>query len=262
MSYTEYLRNKLSDQPKITAIRKPTDASVYTQKTRMAAAQKFFANGTGVGSLYGSTDRPANNHASTSFYKNTGKGAAASDYTTFVGSTASALDINAQKSTAKKSLPCFKVPDSSWKYLSASDSMRLRKCTDDVSRVMDSPGAPLFEDNTIRLSAMNTRQISACCGTDKIENANHKDFPRTPIGVDRQRYAVGKPFFRPNPPRAQAPNVSNNKVGGYLGPRTKLIEEHHGFVKRTDPIPEAPGGQGQFPEQLKINKPTLFNIKP
>jgi hypothetical protein len=262
MSYTEYLRNKLSAQQKVTAIRKPTDASVYTQKTRMAAAQKFFANGTGVGSLYGSTDRPANNHAAISSYKNTGKGAAASDFTTFVGSTASAADINAQKSTGKKSLPCFVVPVSYWRYRSASDYMRLRKCTDDVSHVMDSPGAPLFEDNTIRLSAMNPKSISSCCQTSRIENANHTHSPGIPIGVDNQRYAVGKPFFMANPPDAQAPNVSSHKVGGYLGVRSKRIEEHHGFVKPTEPIPIAPGGQGQFPEQLKINKPTLFNIKP
>jgi hypothetical protein len=262
MSYTEYLRNKLSAQQKVTAIRKPTDASVYTQKTRMAAAQKFFATGTGVGSLYGSTDRPSNNHAALSYVKATGKGAAASDYITYVGSTASALDITAQKSTTKKSLPCFEVPVSGWRYTSASDNMRSRKCIDSDSGVMDSPGASLFEDNTIRLSSMNPKSINNCCQTSRIENANHTHSPGIGTDIDNQRYVIGKPFFMANPPGAQAPNVSDNKVGGYLGPRTKRIEQHHGFVKRTDPIPEAPGGQGQYIDQLKINKPTLFNIKP
>ena len=262
MSYTEYLRNKLSAQPKVTSIRKPTDASVYTQKKRMAAAQVFFTNGTGVGSLYGSTDRPADNHGVASYSKLTGKGAAASDFTTYAGSTASALDINAQQSGGKKSLLCFSVPASSWSYRSASDGMRSRKCADDVSGVMDSPGAPLFEDNTIRLSAMDTKQIIGCCGSNKIEKANHTHSPGIGTDINNQRYALGKQFFRPNPPNPQGPNVSDNKVGGYLGPRTKRIEQHHGFVKPTEPIPKAPGGQGQFPEQLKINKPTLFNIKP
>jgi hypothetical protein len=57
MSYTEYLRSKLSAQQKVTSIRKPTDASVYTQKTRMSASGNgFFIDGKSVGSLYGSTD--------------------------------------------------------------------------------------------------------------------------------------------------------------------------------------------------------------
>jgi hypothetical protein len=60
----------------------------------------------------------------------------------------------------------------------------------------------------------------------------------------------------------QGPNVSPNKVGGHLGNRTAYVERKHGYVKPTETIPVAPGGQGQYPAHLKINNPTFGIVKP
>jgi hypothetical protein len=261
MSYTEYLRNKLSAQQKVTAVRKPTDASVCTQKTRMAATgHGFFVDGTGVGSLFGATDRPANNHRAISYPKATGKGAAASDFTTYVGSAASGEDIRVQKLGGVKYLPCAEVFSSPWMYPSASDTMRARKCADIDTKIFDAPSDPKFVDDTIRLSAGVPDMVtSGCCDNKGITEANHTRSP----GIQRSKQirAYGKPFFMANPPNPQGPNVSSLKPGGYLGPRVRNINKVRGSIEPTQPIPTAPGGQGQTIAQLKINRPTLFNIK-
>jgi hypothetical protein len=100
-----------------------------------------------------------------------------------------------------------------------------------------------------------------CCNNN-IEDPNHTHSPGIQVAVDNQRYALGKKFFMANPPLPQGPNVSKHKVGGYIGHRSKYIENKHGHVDPTRPTPKAPGGQGQNPANLKINKPTLFGIKP
>lgn len=266
MSYTEFLRTKLASQPKVTAVRKPTDASVYTQKQRMAATGLFsFVDGTSVGTLVKQTDRPLFNNASVSSKKQSGKNTAASDFTTYSGSRASYLDLVDQAKNEKKSIPCVdpteRLPCPVWNYASASDSMRKRKCVDTLSGVMDSPGDCKFEDNTVSLSAMVPQQIVGCKANNKIEHANHTHSPGIQL-VHSQQYAVGKPFFMRSPPQPQSENTSPLKVGAYYTPLSGYVENKHGYVLPTAEVPKAPGGQGQDIAQLKINKPTLFHIKP
>lgn len=266
MSYTEFLRTKLASQQKVTSVRKPTDASVYTQKQRMAAVGTYsFVDGTSVGTLVKQTDRPVFNNAAVSSKKPSGKAVAASDFTTYAGSRASALDIIDQAKNGKKDLPCVdptkNVPCPVWNYASASDSMRFRKCPDTTSGVLDSPGAPLFEDNTISLSAMHPQKAIGCDGNSKLEDANHT--PSSGIQqTNSQPYAVGKPFFMRNPPQPQTENTSPLKVGAYYSPLSGYVENKHGYVKPTAEVPKAPGPQGQTIAHLKINKPTNFNLKP
>ena len=97
MSYTEFLRTKLASQQKIAAVRSPTDASHYIQKQRMSATRNgFFADGTSVGNLVKSTDRPVFKNATVSSKKASSKGTAASDFTVYKGSGSSWYDLDLQ----------------------------------------------------------------------------------------------------------------------------------------------------------------------
>lgn len=148
-----------------------------------------------------------------------------------------------------------------WGYMSAS-SITNSKVSCPKERG-DAISDVKFSDNTIRLSAAHPRMVASdgCCD-HKIEDANHTHSAGIQVDVDNQMYAVGKPFFMSNPPLSEGPNVSDNKVGGYLGPRSTYVENKRGFVAKSSPVPTAPGGQGQNVAHLKINKPTLGNIKP
>ena len=264
MSYTEYLRTKMAAEKKVVAVQKPTDASMYITKKRMTATQIFFEDGTSVGTLTKQTDRPVNNNASVSSKKATGKHVDASTYTSYKGHNGISGDLP-YLAGGKKELPCVSPitcppTPGNWPYLSASFVTSVKGtlpsfCGKPISDVK-------FVDNTIRLSAMHPRMVGndGCC-EHKIEDPNHTHSPGIQVAVNNQPYAVGKPFFMANPPMPEGPNVSDHKVGGYLGPRPGYIENKHGFVKPTPPAREAPGGQGQEHAQLKINKPTLFNIK-
>ena len=64
-----------------------------------------------------------------------------------------------------------------------------------------------------------------------------------------------------NPPNSLGTNVTYNKRGGWVGRRPGYVENKHGYEGNTRPVPQAPGGQGQTIEHLKINRPTLFRLK-
>lgn len=261
MSYTEFLRTKLSRQQKVTSVRKPTDASVYTQKQRMAAAQVFFRDGTSVGTLTKQTDRPVNNNASVSFKKASGTVPAASDYITHKGSAASYYDkIDQKNGSRKKDLLCTSqkpCPDT-WKYPTASSkTMAKVSCPSELGAEISDVK---FVDDTISLSAMHPQKAIGCHDNFKLENPNHTHSPGIQTS-NIQPYAVGKPFFMRNPPLSEAPNTSPLKVGSYYTPLTGYVENKHGYVMNTPPVPKAPGPQGQEIAHLKINKPTTFPLK-
>ena len=263
MSYTEYLRTKMAAEKKVITVQKPTDASMYITKKRMEATQVFFQDGTSVGTLIKQTDRPVNNNASVSSNKATGRPPDASTYTAYRGRQGIAGDLP-YLAGGKKELPCVSPitcppTPGDWTYPSASNSAKAK-----VSCPAES-GAPIsdvkFVDNTICLSAMHPRMVGDGCCDHKIEDPNHTHSPGIQVAVNNQPYVVGKPFFMANPPMPEGPNVSDHKVGGYLGHRSAYVENKHGFVKPTSPVPKAPGGQGQQPAHLNINRPTLFSIK-
>lgn len=265
MSYTEYLRTKLASEKKVVNVKNTTDASLSTSKVRMIASQVFRQNGTSVGSMVVATDRPTLNHSAISYVKASGRTPDCSNYTTYRGRVGIDNDM-AYRVGGKKVLPCVD-PDvspptpGSWTYPSASNVTKAkascpRERGDDISDVK-------FVDDTISLSATHPRMVATdgCC-THNIEDPVHTHSPGIRIDVNNQPYAVGKSFFMSDPPLPRGPNVSDNKVGGYLGPRSIYVENKHGFVAPTSEIPTAPGGQGQDITQLKVNKPTLGNIKP
>jgi len=262
MSYTEYLRTKLAADQKVVNVRNTTDASMATTKVRMVASQIFRDDGTGLGTLTKQTDRPVNNNASIASRKPSGRVPDASMYTAHRGHNGIGSD-SPYRAGGKKTLLCVDpsvTPPTpgNWTYPSASNVTKARESCplergDAISDVK-------FVDNTISLSASHPRMVRGCCGHN-IEDPNHTHSIGIRVDVNNQPYAVDKPFFMSNPPRPQGPNVSENKVGGYLGPRSAYVENKHGFVARSREVPTAPGGQGQDIAQLKINKPTLGDIK-
>jgi hypothetical protein len=265
MSYTEYLRTKLAADRKVVNVRNTTDASMATTKVRMVATQVFRDDGTGVGTLTKQTDRPVNNNASIASNKPSGRVPDASMYTAYRGHNGIGSDAP-YRTGGKKVLLCvdpsIKPPTpGNWTYPSASNVTKAKESCP-VERG-DAISDVKFVDDTISLSASHPRMVDndGCCDHN-IEDPNHTRSPGIPVDVDNQKYAVGKPFFLSNPPRPQGPNVSRNKVGGYLGVRSRYVENKHGFVAQSREIPSAPGGQGQDITQLKINKPLLGNVKP
>lgn len=264
MSYTEYLRTKLAAEKKVVNVKNTTDASMATTKVRMIASRIFRDDGSGVGTLTKQTDRPVNNNASVASRKQSGRVPDASTYTAhrgFIGID----DDAAYRAGGKKVLPCVdpavsRPTPGNWTYPTASSR------TNATASCPSERGDPIsdvqFSDNTIRLSASHPRMVAngGCCD-HKIEDANHTPSPGIQVDVDNQKFAVGKPFFMANPRVPQGPNVSDNKVGGHIGPRSKYVENKHGFAGRSAEVPTAPGPQGQSIAHLQINKPTLGNIK-
>jgi len=264
MSYTEFLRNKAAAQKKTVDVQRPMDASSYTHRQRLAATQVFPVDGAGVGTLLKSTDRNVNNNAAISSKKQFGRPGAASDYTSYAGSRASNQDINTRNTISSKELPCIAGDFSP--NAKVGNNLVLGSASSRTNMIESCPserGAPIsdikFVDNTISLNSMGPKLDSATNGT--CFSANHTHSPGLSIAVNPTS-APGKPFFMASPPMPQGPNVSPNKVGGYLGNRAVYVERKHGYVKPTGPTPVAPGGQGQYPAHLKINNPTFGIIKP
>jgi hypothetical protein len=228
----------------------------------------FAVKGDSVGSLRDNTSTTptyANApHKSLSFAKaSAGKIPSASDFTTYAASRAAAQDIQYQakgvvvnsQTILKKELLCMELPAPPIQYTTSSDRTRQIKSCSQVSDrgVTDAPGAPLFEDNTIRLSSGVPSKVDGCCVVN-IEDANHTPSPGLPI--NKQIRAYGKSFYVASNP--QPSNVAPKQGGGYVGPRSGYVENKHGFVQRTEAIPVAPGGQGQTKATLRINDPTFF----
>jgi hypothetical protein len=271
MSYTEYLRTKLAAEKKVVNVKNTTDASMATTKVRMIASRFFRQDGTSVGSMVVGTDRPTLNHRATSYVKASGRTPDCGNYTTFRGNVGIGED-KAYRDGGRKVLPCVDPtlsPPTPVVRARSGERLPYGSASSATSAIASCPrerGDPIsdiqFSDNTIRLSASHPRMVATdgCCD-HKIEHANHTPSPGIQVDVDNQRYAVGKPFFMSDPPLPQGPNVSDHKVGGYIGPRSKYVENKHGFAGSTPEIPKAPGPQGQTIAHLNINKPNLGNIK-
>jgi len=253
----------MASQQKVLNVKNTTDASSFTTKARMQATQTFFADGTSKGTLGISTDRPTNNHQAVSTTKNSGRPPDASVYTAYRGHQGISQDLP-YRAGGKKTLDCVIPPvvSAPWKYSSASDRMRSVKCNDKLTNIPDAPGDSKFVDNTISLSAMHPSKLAGCTNSRQLETPNHIHSSGIDVDCSRLSRAGNKTFFMQSPPMPQGPNVSSHKVGSYHTPLSGYVENKRGHVEPTRPTPVAPGGQGQQVPQLKINNPTLFNIKP
>jgi hypothetical protein len=265
MSYATYLSNKLASQQKVVTVRKPTDASMITQKRRLESSTVFFADGQGVGSLAMDTSRPTGTpllqHASTSFKKGTTRPADASSYTAYRGSQG-IRDDAAYSGIARKTLICApEIQIDGSKYKTAADVTRDKLACDTTNALRD---PPLFVDNTIRLSAMVPDMMGDGCCKDSTVAANHTHSPGLPIGAQQQNFAVTQHTFMAAPPEFQNQGVGGARIGAYYTPKSGYVENKHGndlnVNPRRTPVPwvYTPGA----PAHLKINRPTLFSIKP
>lgn len=268
MSYATYLSNKLASQQKVVTVRKPTDASMITQKRRFEANTIFFADGQGVGSLAMDTSRPDGTpllqHASTSFKKGTTRPTDASSYTAYRGSQG-IRDDAAYSGIVQKLLICApEIEIDGSKYKTSSDYLRSKGCelSSHQPHTASELGGPLFVDNTIRLSAMVPDMMGDGCCKDSTVAANHNHSPGLPI--HRQNFAVTQHTFMAAPPGFQNQGVGGARIGAYYTPKSGYVENKHGNDLNVNPR-RTPGPwvyTPGAPAHLKINRPTLFRIKP
>lgn len=271
MSYATYLRNKTASAPKITSLHKPTDASQHTHKVRLFSNQTFFSDGRGVGSLAMDTSRPTGipllQHASTSYAKGSTRPADASDYTSFRGHVGVDNDSKYLGGGKITTQTCCQIPEvDSSKYRSASDYSRSKGCelSSHQPHIESELSGPLFVDNTIRLSAMVPSMMGDGCVNAPLVAANHTHSPGLPIGAQQQNFSVTQHSFMAAPPLFQNKGVGGARIGAYYTPKSGYVENKHGndlnVNPRRTPVPwvYSPGA----PAHLKINRPTLFRIKP
>jgi hypothetical protein len=265
MSYATYLSNKLASQQKVVTVRKPTDASMITQKRRFEANTVFFADGQGVGSLAMDTSRPTGTpllqHASTSSKKSSTRPADASAYTSFRGAQG-IRDDAAYSGSARKTLLCApEIQIDGSKYKTAADVTR-DKLACDTSNALRDP--PKFVDNTIRLSAMVPDMMGDGCCKDSTVAANHTHSPGLPICNQQQNFAVTQHTFMAAPPLFQNKGVGGARIGAYYTPKSGYVENKHGNDLRVNPrrVPTMWRFSSGAPAHLKINDPTFANVKP
>lgn len=262
MSYATYLQNKMAAQQKVANVRNPMDASHYTYKKRLESNQVFFADGKGIGTLIMDTTRPTLlQHPADSYKKASLRPADASDYTSYRGAQGISTDA-AYTSQNRKDLLCIPMPavDSS-KYKTAGDVTKDKLACDTTNALRD---PPLFVDNTIRLSAMVPDMVSGdgCCNNELVAaNHTHSEGIHPPTHPSQ---AHGKRSEIMRAPREfQNQGVGGSRIGAYFNPRSGYVENKHGNDLNVNPR-RTPGpwrfSEGA-PAHLKINRPTLFNIK-
>lgn len=265
MSYATYLRNKADSRPKILSLHKPTDASQHITKKRFKANQTFFTDGEGKGSLAMDTSRPAGTpllqHQATSYPKKSSRPADASAFTSYRGGQGVNDDAKYLGGGKIEIDQCCQIetPDAS-KYKTASDIIR-EKLACDTSNALLSP--PLFVDNTIRLSAMHPKMVEDGCCERPISEANHTHSEGIHPPV-RPIQAITQHTFMAAPPEFQNKGVGGSRIGAYYTPKSGYVENKHGNDLRVNPR-RTPGPwvySPGAPAHLKINRPTLFNIKP
>lgn len=280
MSYTEYLRRKAAKEPVILDTKKPTDASMMTQKTRFTANQVFAqAQSKFLGSLIDGKDRTGYplglTHPSVSSFKSTGRPASASEFTSWRGGQGIGNDAAYKRGRITQggcSENC--VPDEPVPYTgglrtantvqtNASSRTHAKICTENGKSEPHTVGklGSVFVDNTIRLSSGVPKLVddSTCC----YPSANHeiKDIQSKPLHSARPDAPgmvvnVGGIYEHPG---------TGRKVGGLVpSDHLKYVEKHHGNDLNVNPKRpivkyQIPAGA---PAHLKINDPTFGNVKP
>ena len=270
MSSRDYLRNKMAALPKTIKVQQGTDSSMLTQKRKFIATQTFFIDGTSKGALLKSTDGSStilNNPAGSSF-KQISKGGDASNYTAFRG------HIGIDKDTSfltggYKSVPCDQNASVTISNFNTSSSrtLKIKSCPAELGNI-EAPS--LFVDNTIRLSSGVPSLLNPCCNPNVpvlTRAYNHKkDGPKTFFKV-YQPFSrnISKPWIGPQGYEVQPFNVTSaRKIGGYvpiLSLNNSVMPKHGNPMM--DHQYNYQGRKTLYGNYvaLKIDRPTLFNIK-
>ena len=270
MSYTEYLRRKAAAEPVILNTKKFEDASMFTQKQRLAASTVFRLNGADIGTTIEANDRSGNAHRPMSYQKQTGRPADASDYTAFLGSQGIRDDaaynrgrLLTNSNSAGSISACVPIA-APIAPKSASDFTRQVEACPAVRG--DAISNQVFVDTTIRLSAgvpdmvvedSNTR----CCVPVAIhptpQNPKEKKaYPQTP---NRPSQAGGQ--YALIGPNITSPDDARKVGAAVMSYYPPYVEKHHGNDLNVNPkrpfVKYKPGG---LPAQLKINDPNHYPV--
>jgi len=270
MSYTEYLRRKAAAEPVILNTKKFEDASMFTQKQRLAASTVFRLNGGDIGTTIEANDRSGNAHRPMSYQKQTGRPADASDYTAFLGSQGIRDDaaykrgrLLANSNDAGSISACVTIDAPVAPKQASQFTRELIDChTLHADGTADPISNQVFVDTTIRLSAgvpdmvvedANTR----CCVPRAIHDTKDKSaYPQTP---NRPSQAGGQ--YALIGPNITSPDDARKVGAAVMSYYPPYVEKHHGndlnVNPRRLPYKYKPGG---LPAQLKINDPNHYPV--
>jgi len=266
MSCSVYLRSKLASEPVKLNTKKPTDASMFTQKVRHIASQDFSTAGGAYGTTLQSSDMSLDglNHAPISNLKNTGRPGPASAFTAYVGSQAIRTDAAYNRGlivnpTTMTPAQCALIDNPAAPPQSASDFIRQTQgCKVSLGQQHEpnTVGPRIFVDNTIR----NQGDPALC--TARVPNHSYVvEVPHTIYSPKPSQgggqYAI-KGNLAPGKDVGALGGNPNYKVGGALvRPQNFHISKKDTNVKTTSakPVPgkyQIPAGA---PAHLKINDP-------
>jgi hypothetical protein len=266
MSCSVYLRSKLASEPTILNTKKPTDASMFTQKVRHIASQDFSTAGNSYGTTLQSSDMSYGgmNHAVTSNLKNTGRPGPASAFTAYRGSQAVNNDAAYNRGlivnpTTMTPAQCALIDNPVAPPQSVSDLLRRNiGCKVAVGEQHDpnTLGPRVFVDNTIR----NQGDPGLCTA----RAANHSYVVEVPHTVYSPKPSQGGGQYALKGNLAPGKDVGafggnpNYKVGAALArPQNFHISKKDTNVKTTSakPVPSKYQIPAGAPAHLKINDP-------
>ena len=259
MSYAEYLRRKAAAEPVILNTKKPTDASMFTQKQRLAASQVFRVDGSEVGTMIEAIDRSGNMHRPLSYVKKTGRPADASDYTAFLGSQGIRDDaaynrgrLVTNSNDAGSISACVPIAAPVAPKQASQITRELEACP---AKRGDPVSDRVFVDNTIRMSV---GIVPCATDSDHIIHST-KEKKAYPIEPNRPSQAGGQ--YAVIGPDITSPDDARKVGAPVRSYHLPYVEKHHGndlnVNPRRVPIPYKPGG---LPAHLKINDPTHYFV--
>jgi hypothetical protein len=279
MSYTEYLRRKAAAQPVILNTKKFEDASMFTQKQRLAASTVFRLNGGDIGTTIEANDRSGNAHRPMSYQKQTGRSADASDYTAFLGSQGIRDDaaynrgrLLTNSNSAGSISACVTIAAPIAPKQASQFTRQLIDChTLHRDGTADPISDQAFVDTTIRLSAALPTMVNGgsyvngkwtpaattCCPAEAIHDIKDKSaYPQTP---NRPSQAGGQ--YAVIGPNTTSPDDARKVGAPVRSDHLPYVEKHHGNDLNVNPkrpfVKYKPGG---FPAHLKINEPTHYPV--
>ena len=267
MSYSVYLRSKLASEPTILNTKKPTDASMFTQKVRMVASQDFSTAGGAYGTTLQSSDMSYGglNHPTTSNLKNTGRPGPASAFTAYVGSQAIRTDAAYQRGiivnpTFMGTAQCNAITNPPAPPQTSSDFIRKTQ-GQKVSCVGEQHdpntlGPRIFVDNTIRNQGDPALCTTRAANHSYVAENPHMLYSPRPSQAGGQ-YAV-KGDLAPGKDLGALGGNPHYKAGAALArPQNYHISKKDTNVKTTSakPVPTKYQIPANTPAHLKINDP-------
>jgi hypothetical protein len=262
MSYTEFLRSKKADSPKIFNTKLLRSASEITTARRLGSSTVFALNNQGVkGSISNSIDFAQGGlHATQSYFKGEGTSrrvGSASEFTAYAGSQAIGGLVQAGLPPARILQTSNFIFVSRPVSQSASDYLRRDhgvKVSLGQPHDLEGVTPPVFVDNTVRNTGSPATVSRPAIHEIKAKNA-FAYVPNRPSQAGGQ-YAL-KGDAQPGKELGALGGTTHYKAGGALR-KVPYVEKHHGNdlgVNPKRPFVRYQIPAGATPVHLKINKP-------